>query len=202
MSKDPKPCFLRHLLPSVAVCFSCVSVLTGFKVDAQEPASPYPDRIIIHPTIAITSYHELPLTEVLLSADVITQTEIEASNATSFSALISQKTGVEVTSTGGPGALRSHFLRGQSSTNYVLLIDGIRAQTDYYGNVKTPEIPLSQIQKIEILKGNGSALYGEGAIGGVINVITKSASSKDRGYTSAQYGSYGKCRGIKICKWL
>ena len=145
----------------------------------------------INPVVSIATYQDTPLSDVLLSTDVITQEEIAASTATSFGDLISQKTGIEVTRSGGPGGQMSVFLRGQASKNYVLMIDGIKVQTDLYGNIILPDMALNEIQSIEVLKGNASALYGEAAIGGVINVITKTSEMRDAGYASASYGSYG-----------
>ena len=82
----------------------------------------------------------------MLSVEVIGPEDIQNSTATTFGELISHKTGVEASFSGGPGSLNSNFLRGQRS-NYVILIDGIKAQTDYNGFIKPYDIPLSQIYK-------------------------------------------------------
>ena len=161
-------------------------VATSFSSSAQDNN---PNYLIINPLVTIASYQSTPLSDVLLSTDVITQDEIATSSATSFGELISQKTGIEVTRSGGPGAQTSVFLRGQSSVNYVLLIDGIRVQTDEWANLRPMDLPLDSIEKIEVLKGNASALYGDAAIGGVINIITKSGTLRDGGYGSITYGS-------------
>ena len=160
---------------------------TAFTASADDNATT--NYLVINPVVSIASYQDTPLGDVLLSADVITQQEIEASSATSFGELISQKTGIEVTRSGGPGAQTSIFLRGQASKNFVLLIDGVKAQTDTYGNLRPMDLPVNQIQKIEVLKGNASALYGDAAIGGVINVITKTGQLRDGGYVSVTTGS-------------
>ena len=162
---------------------------TAFSASADDNSTA--NYLVINPVVSIASYQDTPLSDVLLSTDVVTQEEIEASSATSFGELISQKTGIEVTRSGGPGGNLSVFLRGQASKNYVLMIDGIKVQTDLYGNVILPDMSLTEIQSIEVLKGNASALYGEGAIGGVINVITKTGKMRDTGYVSATTGSYG-----------
>ena len=164
--------------------------LPGTAVSALAADKSTTNYLEINPVVSIASYQDTPLSDVLLSADVITQDEIEASTATSFGELISQKTGVEVTRSGGPGGQLSVFLRGQASKNYVLMIDGIKVQTDLYGNVILPDMSLTEMQSIEVLKGNASALHGEGAIGGVINVITKTGKMRDSGYISATTGSY------------
>lgn len=170
---------------------AAVTGLLGTAFSAYAADNTTSNYLEINPVVSIATYQDTPLSDVLLSTDVITQDEIEASAATSFGDLISQKTGVEVTRSGGPGGQMSVFLRGQASKNYVLMIDGIKVQTDLYGNVILPDMALTEIQSIELLKGNASALYGEAAIGGVINVITKTTKMRDAGYASASYGSYG-----------
>jgi len=148
------------------------------------------DYLVINKAASITTFNRTPLENVLLSADVISESEIETSSATNFGELISQKSGIEVTYSGGPGSSPFIFMRGQASTNVVILIDGIKSQVDHSGYPKAVDIPLSQIKKIELLKGNASALYGENAIGGVINIITKTSALKDTGYASVKHGSF------------
>ena len=103
--------------------------------------------------------------------------------------MINRKIGVEVTRAGGPGGQTSVFLRGQASKNYLLLVDGVKAQTDAWGNIRPIDLPLADIYKIEVLRGNASALYGDAAIGGVINIITKTGKLRDGGQVSVTYGS-------------
>jgi len=147
-------------------------------------------RPIVYPSAAIANFQDIPLDKVLLSVDVVMRDEIDSSTAATVSDLIAQKTGIEFSRNGGPGAVTSHFMRGQESKNYIMLIDGVRVHTNAIGSLLMPEISISQIEKIEVLKGNASALYGEAAIGGVINIITKSASLRDSGFVSTKYGSY------------
>jgi vitamin B12 transporter len=70
-----------------------------------------------------------------------------------------------------------------------VLIDGVRSQIDGAGALTTTDLPLNQIEQVEVLRGNAGALYGESAIGGVINIITRSGKGAPRGYGSATIGS-------------
>lgn len=126
-----------------------------------------------NPMVISATRVEQPLSEVLSSVLVISRDEIARSQASSLADLLQGEAGFEFGRTGGPGATTSFFLRGQSSTNLVILVDGVRSQVDAYGNLQLTDIPLQQIEKIEILKGNASALYGDAAIGGVINIFTR-----------------------------
>jgi len=104
---------------------------------------------------------------------VISQEEIERAGQSTFIELLQKQPGIEIGSNGGAGTISSVFMRGTSSNQIVVLIDGVRVNsiTDsatYFGN-----IPLSQIEHIEILRGTASSLYGQDALGGVIQLFTK-----------------------------
>jgi vitamin B12 transporter len=130
-----------------------------------------------NPVVISATRVEQPLSDVLSSVSVISREEIARSQAPSLADLLQGEAGFEFGRTGGPGATTSFFLRGQNSTNLVILVDGVRSQVDAYGNLQLTDIPLQQIEKVEILKGNASALYGDAAIGGVINVFTRKSQT-------------------------
>jgi vitamin B12 transporter len=69
------------------------------------------------------------------------------------------------------------------------MIDGVRSQTDGIGALTMTHVPLSQIERVEILRGNAGALYGEAAIGGVINVTTRAGAGEPKAYGTAMMGS-------------
>jgi vitamin B12 transporter len=130
-----------------------------------------------NPVVISATRVEQPLSEVLSSVSVISRQEIARSQASSLADLLQGEAGFEFGRTGGPGATTSFFLRGQSSTNLVILVDGVRSQVDAYGNLQLTDIPLQQIEKVEIMRGNASALYGDAAIGGVINIFTRKSQT-------------------------
>jgi vitamin B12 transporter len=133
---------------------------------------------------------EQPLSQVLSAVSVITRAEIEKSQAPTLADLLQGEAGFEFSRNGGPGTTTSFFLRGQESINVVVLIDGIRAQVDQIGAIQTTDFPLQQVERVEILKGNVGALYGNNAIGGVINVVTRANKLPPKLYGSASLGSY------------
>ena len=121
---------------------------------------------------------------------IINRDEIEHAGQSTLVELLQSQPGVEVTSNGGAGALSNVYLRGSGANQIVLLLDGIRvnsvtAGTTYFGN-----IPLSQIDHIEILRGPASSLYGQDAIGGVIQIFTKRGDGTTHFNASIGYGSY------------
>ena len=186
-------CMGSQNMKHITKTFFLLSIIFNFSATAKDSAetdSP-PQKVVITPIIQTISDFETPISSTMLNVEVIEPEEIENSTASTFGELIAGRTGIESSYSGGAGSLNSNFLRGQDSINYVLLIDGVKAQTDYYGNVKPYDIPISQIYKIEVIKGNVSAIYGDAAVGGAINIITKPSLSKDTALGSIKYGSFG-----------
>ena len=153
----------RHFVPALSIVAAAAHQLA------------FADEL--NPVVISATRIEQPLSEVLSSVSVISREEIARSQAPSLADLLQGEAGFEFGRTGGPGATTSFFLRGQNSTNLVILVDGVRSQVDAYGNLQLTDIPLQQIEKVEILRGNASALYGDAAIGGVINIFTRKSQT-------------------------
>ena len=148
-------------------------------------------QIEVNPVVISASRMEQPLSSVLPSVSVITREDIDRSQAPSLADLLQGEAGFEFGRNGGPGTTTSFFLRGEDSVNMVLMVDGVRAQTDSIGALQITDIPLDQIERIEILRGNASALYGEAAIGGVIQVFTRHSKGSPKAYGGVTAGSRG-----------
>ncbi len=148
------------------------------------------DGALALPQVMVTATRvEQPLADVLSSVSVITRADIERSQAQSLADLLQGEAGFEFARNGGPGAVTSFFLRGQNSINSVIVVDGVRSSVDQIGSLLVIDIPLQQIERIEILRGNASALYGDAAVGGVISITTVSGKGKPQAYGSVGIGS-------------
>ena len=148
------------------------------------------DSALALPQVMVTATRvEQPLADVLSSVSVITRTDIERSQAQSLADLLQGEAGFEFARNGGPGAVTSFFLRGQNSINSVIVVDGVRSSVDEIGSLLVIDIPLQQIERVEILRGNASALYGDAAVGGVISITTVSGKGKPQAYGSVGIGS-------------
>jgi vitamin B12 transporter len=153
----------------------------------------------LNPVVISATRTAQPLSEVLSSVSVITRQDIEKSQAPSLADLLQGEAGFEFGRNGGPGSTTSFFLRGQNSINVVLLIDGVRSQVDGIGALQVTDMPLAQIERIEILRGNASALYGDAAVGGVISIWTRQGKGEPAAYGSVTLGSrntYGMHAGV------
>ena len=127
---------------------------------------------------------------VIADVTVIDQEEIERAGQSTFVELLQTQPGIEISSSGGPGTASSIFLRGTNSNQVVVLIDGLRVGSATAGTTTFENIPLAQIDKIEILRGPATSLYGQDAVGGVIQIFTKKGLGKPQFYAAIGYGTY------------
>jgi vitamin B12 transporter len=111
--------------------------------------------------------------EVLAPVIVISREELERSLAPDIASLLQFHAGIDVGRNGGPGQFTSIFIRGTDSNHATVLIDGVRINPGTIGNAPLQNISPELIERIEIVKGPRSTLYGTDAIGGVVNIITR-----------------------------
>jgi vitamin B12 transporter len=135
---------------------------------------------------------EQKLSDVTSNVVVITKEELEAKHIISVNEALNYAQGVVVTQYGGLGQLSSIFVRGFSSDNVKVLIDGVVVNntTTPGGSAQIQNLNINDIERIEIVKGAQSGIYGANAAGGVINIITKDASNTKGINASLEYGSY------------
>jgi vitamin B12 transporter len=114
-----------------------------------------------------------PIEEIIGDVDVITRADIEHLQPQSVQELLRYQTGIDVTSQGGLGKLTGAFIRGTESEHVLVLIDGVRAGSVTAGFTAFEFLPVEQIERVEIVRGPRSSLYGSDAIGGVIQIFTR-----------------------------
>ena len=125
-------------------------------------------------TIVVTATRSLqPATPTLRDAIVITREELDEAGTLSLAEVLQRRAGVEFRATGGPGQPTGLFLRGAGSAQTLVLVDGLRVGSATVGTTSIENIPLELIERIEVVKGPLSSLYGSDAIGGVIQVFTR-----------------------------
>ncbi|MFM9835999.1 MAG: TonB-dependent receptor domain-containing protein [Methylophilaceae bacterium] len=131
-----------------------------------------------------------PRESVIADITVIDREEIERAGQSSLIELLQSQPGIQVSSNGGAGQTTSVFLRGTNPGQVVVLIDGMRISSATAGTTAFENIPVAQIDRIEILRGPTTSLYGQDAIGGVIQIFTKRSEGSPQLSASAGYGSY------------
>lgn len=115
----------------------------------------------------------IALQDSISPAQVIDRAEIERSQAPSLQDLLRGRAGINLNNSGGLGKQSSLFLRGTNSAHTLVLVDGVRINTGDLGLAMIQDLPLAQIERIEIVRGPQSSLYGADAIGGVIQIFTR-----------------------------
>ncbi|ROR32049.1 TonB-dependent receptor domain-containing protein [Inmirania thermothiophila] len=117
--------------------------------------------------------------ETLASVTVITREAIERSQVRSVQELLAGLPGIGIANNGGDGKATSLFLRGTESDHVLVLVDGVRVGSATLGTTAFEQLPLAEIERIEIVRGPRSALYGSEAIGGVIQIFTRRGGGPD-----------------------
>ena len=138
------------------------------------------------PMVVTATRGPQPLTDTLAAASVIDRADIELSQAQDLLELIRLQAGVDMVRTGGPGGQTSLFMRGTNSNHVLVLIDGVRVAATNTGGFQWENLPLAEIERIEIIRGPRASYYGSDAIGGVVQIFTR---REDGATVRAGYGS-------------
>ena len=131
------------------------------------------------------------INEVLADVTVIDRATIETAGATTLPQLLAQQPGLQITMQGGMGKVTGLFIRGTATGHTLLLVDGVPLGSATLGLPTLQNLPLDQIERIEIVRGPGSSLYGSDAIGGVVQIFTRQGDGPAKPEIFAGFGSRG-----------
>lgn len=148
-------------------------------------ADPPLDMLIVTPTRMAQS-----LGSTIADTTVLDEQDIRNSGAADVTTLLRSLPGVEVVQSGGLGSVSSIFMRGTNSDHVLVLLDGVRIDSATSGTTALEHIMLDSIERIEVVRGNASSLYGSEAIGGVIQLFTKQGKGVPAFNASAGAGSH------------
>lgn len=150
---------------------------------------------------------EQPVSEVIGAVSVITRKDIEQRGVHSVQDLLRGETGLSVANTGGLGKLSNVFLRGADAEQLLVLVDGVRVGSASSGTTPFEYLPVDQIERVEIIRGPRSSLYGSDAIGGVIQIFTRRGTgpafnvgvgSHETSSVSASFGAAGERSWLSV----
>ncbi len=113
------------------------------------------------------------------AATVIDAAEIAVSKATTVLDLLRTVPGLDVVQSGGPGTVTSLFLRGTASAQTLVLVDGVALNSPFFGGTDLSALSLANVERVEVVRGPFSALYGSEAIGGVVQIFTRKGPAAD-----------------------
>jgi vitamin B12 transporter len=150
-----------------------ITTIISSNIIAAEIGNKKSEKIVITATRTQQSY-----AQTLASVTVFTRDDIEKFQIESLAELLTKAAGISITRTGGRGASTGVSLRGNQTDHTLFLVDGARIGSSTLGSSPVELIDPELIERIEIVRGPKSSLYGSDALGGVINIITRRASIK------------------------
>ncbi|HMN45033.1 MAG TPA: TonB-dependent receptor [Povalibacter sp.] len=154
----------RHQ-PFAAVALACAVPFTTIA------ASPDP----VSEVIVTAARIEQPIADVIGSVTVLTHDDIQRRQVQSVQDLLRGEAGIAIANNGGLGKLSSMFIRGTEADHVLVLVNGVRVGSTTAGTTRFEYIPVDQIERVEIVRGPRSSLYGADAIGGVVQIFTRDA---------------------------
>ncbi|EEJ6337762.1 TonB-dependent vitamin B12 receptor BtuB [Salmonella enterica] len=164
-----------------ATLLTALSV-TAFSAWAQDTS---PDTLVV-----TANRFQQPVNSVLAPTDVVTREDIQRWQSKDLNDVMRRLPGVDISQSGGMGKSSSLYVRGTESRHVLVLIDGVpMARAGISNAIDIGQLPVSLVQRIEYIRGPRSAVYGSGAIGGVVNIITMSNDEKSQ--INAGMGSDG-----------
>lgn len=153
------------------IFFSTLLLTSVSNLHAQDtPSENLPEMVVTATRTAV------PKNSLSAATTIFTREDIERLQAKSIPELLRGSAGIDVAQSGGYGQISTIFMRGTNSTHVLVLVDGIKVGSVTAGITQFEFIPIDQIERVEIIRGSQSSLYGSEAIGGVIQIFTRKGS--------------------------
>lgn len=149
----------------------------------------------LDPVIVIGTREAQPLSRSVADVVLIDADTLRDSGAGSVADVLRRYAGLQLAANGGPGQTAGYFLRGANTSATVVMIDGVRVGSATLGQVSFEAMSLANIERIEVLRGPASGLYGADAVGGVIQIVTRQGQGPLELRTGVAVGEYGSRQG-------
>ncbi|HEY1505453.1 MAG TPA: TonB-dependent receptor [Stellaceae bacterium] len=187
--------FRSHIAISLVLASIPLADLLFAPIARAQDASSGPTPITINTPITVIGATRNPTPEDQLgtSVTVITGDQIDQKQQRTLPEVLQDVPGLSVVQTGSPGGLTSVFMRGTDPNHTKVLVDGVDVgdPTSTDGSFDFSQLLASDIDRVEVVRGPQSGLYGSDAIGGVINIITKAGKGPPKATASIEGGSFG-----------
>lgn len=183
------PCMFAGAKAFALPLFVCGSLMLSHTTPiAAQPTAAQ----TLQPVVVTATRSETPVGRTLADVTVIDSQAIQDAGTSSLPELLRDAGGIEMSQNGGAGSVSGIFVRGTKTAQTLFLVDGMRIEYPLSGSGLPEFLPLSAIDRIEVVRGPASALYGSGAMGGVVQIFTRRAEVDGwRPFASAGVGSRG-----------
>jgi vitamin B12 transporter len=183
---------MERLTPAFAILALACSLAAGVEENQAKPYQP------LHYDVIVTATRvETPGREVASSVTVITDEELVRARKLTVLDALRDIIGLSVSQNGGPGTAASVSIRGANNEHTLVLLDGVELNDPINPSrsYDLAHLSLSQVERIEVLRGPQSPLYGSDSLGGVINIITRKGRGRPRLALSGAVGNYATANG-------
>ncbi len=182
-------CFPRRLSFALGLVL-LLSTVGLARADSAPQVPPLSEKVVV--TATLTPEEESGIGS---ATTVLTRDQIEAIGAVTVLDALREVPGVDVVQSGGEGAVASVFLRGSNSNQTLVLVDGVRVNSPYFGGYDFSALTTEDVDRIEVVRGPFSALYGSDALGGVIQIFTRPPASGAEGEGTVEVGNAARRGG-------
>lgn len=149
----------------------------------------------LHEVVVSASRAEQRVQDALPATTLITRAQIDAAQTPDLPTLLRNVAGLEISQSGGLGTVSGAFLRGAEARHTLVLIDGVPVNNVNVGTAALEHLPLAEVERIEVVRGNVSSVYGSAAVGGVIQIFTRQPAATPHAGITLQGGSRGLAQG-------
>ena len=185
--------FRRHARPLMPGLLTMAWAAAAWAQSNAQPTG-QPVDIRLEPVVVTPTRAPVPLHEVLADVTVIDRDELQRRGAAGVADVLRVAPGVEMNRSGGMAGTTSVFIRGGDTRFTTVLVDGVRVDSQSTGGASWQAIPLSQIDRIEILRGPASAVYGSDALSGVVHIFTRRGEPGLHGDAGIVAGAFNTVR--------
>ena len=177
VNNGTRACVLGGLLYNLRLSAGLAALLASTSsIASAQSTDTTPAQIVVTATRLAE-----PLDQTLSSVSVITRADIQAKQYLTLDEALATVPGVSLSNNGGIGKGTFFFIRGAEADQNLVLVNGVRVGSTTLGTTALQDIPLEQIERIEIVRGPRSALYGADALGGVVQIFTRGSAGSGSG---------------------
>ncbi len=148
------------------------------------------------PVVVTATRIAQPISQIGTTVSVVDSEQIQSQQIQSVATVLRQVPGVEVTQSGGQGTLSDISIRGSTAAETLIMVDGVPVNTGATGGFDLANMTTPDLDRIEVLRGAGGALYGSSAIGGVVNLITQEGEGAPQESLYSEGGSFSTQRQV------
>jgi vitamin B12 transporter len=185
---------LALLLPNLALAQGAPTAPPPEAKTEPDAKSPPPEVKVADPVVVTATKVATPMSQLGAAVSIVTEDDVRTYNYSGVEEALRHVPGVDIQRSGGLGKTSSIRIRGANAQQVVVLIDGMRVSSPTLGLTELSELTTGAIDRIEVVRGPQSTLYGADAIGGVVNIITKKGQGPPEGTLWTEGGNYGTIR--------